>query len=579
MSLSARIEVRSWGAAGRTAVRWGVFLRHAAALSLLFVVLSVVYWAGVWLVAGSPGMPLDDSYIHLQYARSIVEGHPFEYTRGIRSSGSSAPGWSVLVAGCYLIARNWLAASYLAGVIFTAACTTLMYALVLRWTGSDKWAFWSAVLLLLTNPTIISAYCGMEVSAYVAAFLGGLLAYDLSRTAAGRKALVWRLMGSAVFALGVWLRPEFLLMPVIILIERFVCYARSRSGERGRFVAEMSLHAVVWMLLLVPYLAFNRWASGEWLPNTFAVKALARNSSREVQLLAGLPAAWVHRDWHAALRCFLLWEPMMIISVVLGLLINNAVLTWRLPAALRDAWKAAAGPAGVIAAVSLVAFPLARCLVDPIGLLPFQFQRYFGQITPLMILLPIAFWAGREGAARLSSLRFRAAVVFASLFGFAFHGAIAAIAVENINDMQVYIGKWLARYTPPDALIATNDVGAIAFYSNRPVLDTVGLTEPDLARHYLAGGTLEEYLRRLRPQYACLFSKWHDGIARNKDLFEIMFKVRLKFNVICGARSMWVLRTRWDPHFGEGRIDPNNPPAYMLKEACGSRREMLRRQG
>jgi hypothetical protein len=39
-------------------------------------------------------------------------------------------------------------------------------------------------------------------------------------------------------------------------------------------------------------------------------------------------------------------------------------------------------------------------------------------------------------------------------------------------------GKWLDRTAPPDALIATPDIGAIGYYSRRRVLDIGGLVTP-----------------------------------------------------------------------------------------------------
>ena len=44
-------------------------------------------------------------------------------------------------------------------------------------------------------------------------------------------------------------------------------------------------------------------------------------------------------------------------------------------------------------------------------------------------------------------------------------------------------GRWLAENTKPGAVIATHDVGAIAFYSGRKVVDMVGLVEPEAHQH------------------------------------------------------------------------------------------------
>jgi arabinofuranosyltransferase len=533
--------------------------RHAMLLAGLFVLLSVLYWLGVRAVAGQRGLPLDDPFIHLQYARSIWAGHPFEYNfetdPGVRSSGTSAPLWTVMLVGSYWFVRDWLMAAYALGVVWTIPCVALAYWLVLRWTGKTAWALFGAAILILTHPTVISAYEGMEPAAYVAAFLLGLLLYDFSRTARPSRQMPWRLAASAVFAAGTWLRPEFLLMPVLIAFERWVLLHRAGEGWQRRWLGEMALHGVTWLVFVSPYLAFNQWISGTLLPNTYTIKAVARNSTFDVELLAGLPSAWMHRDWKAALRCVTLWQAAMALSLVVGLFMNNAVLTWQLPKAVKQGWRGQFGPAGLLAGISLIAFPMVRGLVDPIGLVPFQFQRYFAQITPLMVVLGMAVLAVRGAAPNRQLVRW---AVIASLLGPLVWNYQAVKAVDNINDMQVKIGHWLNRNTPADAVVATNDVGAIGFYAHRRIIDTVGLTEPALGRLYMAGGTLEQYLRQEKPQYACLFENWHDKIARRPDLFQRLQKVSLNKgifdrNVVCGGATMLVLRTCWNEDFDQAR--------------------------
>lgn len=540
-------------------------LRHSLLLAGLFTVLSALYWGGVFAVGGRAGFPLDDAYIHLQYARSIWEGHPFEYNYltnpGVRSSGTSAPLWTIMLTGMYAVTRDWLLASYALGVVWTALSAALVYWLALRWAGRTSWALFAGAALIITHPTLVSAYQGMEPAAYTAAFLLGLLLYDFGRqgpsmsSACQRVALPsshlrWRLAASAVFAIGVWLRPEFLMMPAMIAAERVLTLRREGRGGPRRWFVEMILHAATWLVCVAPYMAFNQWLAGTLLPNTYTIKAVARNFSPEMQFQAGLPAAWLHGDWRAALRCVTLWQVAMGFSVAICLLMNNAVLAWRLPRALKDSWRGQFGPAGCLAAICLLAFPLGRALVDP-GypfFFSFQFQRYFAHVTAVMVVLAVVVLAGRSLA---PSRRLVVGAMLAGLIGPFAINYQAAKAVDNINDMQVTIGHWLRENTPPGSVVAANDVGAIAFYSQRRIIDTVGLTEAALGQFYLDGGTLEQYLHQEKPDYACLFPNWHDRLARRSDLFELLFTVDLRKggldrNVICGGRAMWVLRTCWN---------------------------------
>jgi hypothetical protein len=49
-------------------------------------------------IAGSAGFPLDDSWIHLHFARNIAEGAGFSYNPGVPVAGSTAPLWTLLLA-------------------------------------------------------------------------------------------------------------------------------------------------------------------------------------------------------------------------------------------------------------------------------------------------------------------------------------------------------------------------------------------------------------------------------------------------------------------------------------------------
>ncbi len=314
---------------------------HALLLAGLFVLLSGLYWGAVYAVGGQRGLPLDDAYIHLQYARSIWQGHAFEYNYltnpGVRSSGTSAPLWTVMLVGAYGLAGDWLTAAYGLGVIWTIPCVALVYWLLYRWTGRASWTLFGATAFVMTHPTVLSAYEGMEPAAYVATFLLGLLFYDFSRTVVPGRQTAWRLAGSAVFAITVWLRPEFLLMPALIGAERAASLRRAGAGWLGRWIGEMVLHAGVWLALIAPYLAFNQWIAGTFLPNTYTVKAIARNA--DLSILSGLPAAWYFKSWKVVGHCLTIGLPLMILTLGCGLIADNALFAVNLSAAAKRAWR------------------------------------------------------------------------------------------------------------------------------------------------------------------------------------------------------------------------------------------------
>jgi len=120
-----------------------------------------------------------------------------------------------------------------------------------------------------------------------------------------------------------------------------------------------------------------------------------------------------------------------------------------------------------------------------------------------------------------------------------------AWAVQNINAMQVEIGRWVAANTPPRARLALNDVGAIAYVSRRPVLDLMGLVTPEVVPYRRQGeeGVVRYVLERC-PDYVIVFPAWFPRLSARTDLLEPVHRVRLERWEVTGGSEMVVYRLR-----------------------------------
>ncbi len=77
-------------------------------------------------------------------------------------------------------------------------------------------------------------------------------------------------------------------------------------------------------------------------------------------------------------------------------------------------------------------------------------------------------------------------------------GALAlgpGFSVATINALHVVCGQWLASQTPPAATVGADDVGAVGYFSERQIVDTIGLVTPAVARARRAGQPLGPILR------------------------------------------------------------------------------------
>ena len=80
-------------------LRRGSLLVAAGALVPL-----LLFLAAERRVAGESGFPLDDSWIHLHFARNLAEGRGFAYNPGVPVAGSTAPLWTLLLGLAFRLA-------------------------------------------------------------------------------------------------------------------------------------------------------------------------------------------------------------------------------------------------------------------------------------------------------------------------------------------------------------------------------------------------------------------------------------------------------------------------------------------
>ncbi len=113
----------------------------------------------------------------------------------------------------------------------------------------------------------------------------------------------------------------------------------------------------------------------------------------------------------------------------------------------------------------------------------FEYSRLWFPLVPMLSALALV----GVGALvrRYASERLALVVVLAVALGVGGRALVAhAIPPQHTNPRVVEwaaIGTWLHEHYP-DATVATVPIGAIGYYSRLPILDLVGLTEPEIAR-------------------------------------------------------------------------------------------------
>jgi hypothetical protein len=194
----------------------------------------------------------------------------------------------------------------------------------------------------------------------------------------------------------------------------------------------------------------------------------------------------------------------------------------------------------------LLVHPLAMALLAPYRGPGFQQGRYSIHLLPLAVVVSVVA-VGRLTPAGSRARRLAVLALLLATLGSLWPAAQRyGWAIQNIEAMQVRLGRWVARETPPGARLALNDVGAIAYLSRREIVDLMGLVTPAILPYRRDGdaGVLR-YLERACPDYLIIFPSWFRELSGRDDLFHRLRRVRLAHNTVSGADEMVVYETVW----------------------------------
>jgi len=119
--------------------------------------------------------------------------------------------------------------------------------------------------------------------------------------------------------------------------------------------------------------------------------------------------------------------------------------------------------------------------------------------------------------------------------------------VRNIAQMDVALGRWVDANVPPGERVAACDIGAIAFFGNRPVVDVLGLATPSLVSTQSPSHlrTLAA-MSGLRPSYVIVFPSAFPEWTMRASLLVPVTAMRVDDNTILASHLAGIYKTTWD---------------------------------
>jgi len=483
------------------------------------------------LAVGPLGFPLDDGWIHAQFATRLAAGQGLAFNAGEPCAGSTSPLWTLLLGMAVATGSDVVFGAKALGTLSTAVAAGLGAVLAAR-IAEARSAAWVAGLSIALSPRLTwASVSGMEVSLATALLLATLLAYLHAGHRSGRWGLLAGLAGVA--------RPEVLPLILVLLVHRWIFRLPAIDAPGSVALRESAWALGGFGVVFALYAGLNLYGGGTILPTTFSAKTTAQGLLYAVASLEGrefVRSLTTRPVEHLSLLARFFFDQSQILC---------AALFVGIPASVGGLRGVSAGTGGglVIATVAVTGFLMGALAPD----VPLYGQegRY---VLPFVVLLFVLSGVGLSALRRLAphpwwvtSLIVVALARLASQ-DVQFAPRYAA-QVANINALQVAMGRWVADHTPVDAVVATNDIGAIGYVSQRRILDTEGLITPAILpfkrdRRHLA------FLEAARPDLLIIFPEWYPQLASRPDLFQEVHRITVP-RVTAAHDTLVAYRTPW----------------------------------
>ncbi|HEY2955787.1 MAG TPA: hypothetical protein VGK89_11115 [Candidatus Eisenbacteria bacterium] len=407
----------------------------------------------------------DDTFVHLQVARHLANGQGLTFNVGERVNGCTSPLWVALLADGIALGLDGLAVARALGLLAALGSVVLFLQLARRTLAAPGLCALATLAWACHAWMLQWALSGTETPLATALVLAGFVAYTGGRRLRARPA--W---AGTLWALAALTTPEAVVLLVLWAVLR-LADAEGRSG-----LVRLAAGVAPPLLLYGGWLVFARLYFGAFWP----------------QAPVAASAAVPHGDLGAPMRIAAATDGLLAVALVVA----RVVARPRMPDA--RAWAA-------------WLLPLAWLLGVPVLLVARGTPVTSRHLVPLLPVVGWYAWRAVEdgwmGESPDAARRRRGLVLAAALAA----GVVAQNLVVYARYVVPYVraftagyegslvrwGRWFGAHAPPEAAIATPDIGAIAYFSERRVVDLSGLATPAMVPLLERGGT-KDVVTRLR---------------------------------------------------------------------------------
>jgi hypothetical protein len=387
------------------------------------------------------GVPLDDVYIHAQFAKNLLHGYGYSFQSGQILTADTSPLWVILIAiGGFFTDRLELVAIAISMLAYLALAPGVYRVARDLFGISEGQARLAGVATVISSRLAWSGMSGMETA--LAALFMLLVVEEHIRS---RKQNCLRAREGILLGLGLLVRPEFMFVGLLLIVDWIIAAIQDRTDLSSAATAIMLLAGIASPAFLLPFVTRSSLISHSSVVQGAGITVIPNFAY--------------------------LWFAFKILAS------NNIILFAFLGAGI---WFLRHKPDFYLLFIIAIGLPILQSFIAP------QFRhhgRYFFPVFPLIILCAIGAWQEIEVHSNPKNIVRKTVVVLVILAGLAETGRwslIEAESVRNIDDQHLAVVSWLRQNMQTTDTLAIDDVGAIGYFLNKPLIDLTGLMTPSL---------------------------------------------------------------------------------------------------
>lgn len=464
-----------------------------AGIAVISFLLSFIYIYSASVANNILGFPLDDPWIHLTFAKNLVDYGSFSYFKNeMATAGSTSPIYTLLLSAGFFVTSNEMILSYVLGIAFFVLSSAFFYKLAsFEFAKENIYALLATAIFIVDKWMNFVSVSGMETTMFI--FVLVATAYFYRK----RDVIPFGIFLSLIM----WTRPDGVAFIGALAVDYMLLNHLSKSNTAIKLFTKQDFIkiGVIAVVFLVIYFIMNLTLSGSLLPNTYNAKLTyyAPEFRSRAEFLK-----------------FEVWDyftkgsyGIIIIGFFAGLYFT-----------LADLFKKKYN-GNFLYLVFIAAFVFIYWYKLPYA---HRFGRYLMPVIPFMIIVSSTGFKDMFKAFG-GFLKNRTVAVYGTIIlllvisAFSFNNYLEnknnyIDECKYINDRQVEAAKWIAANTGENDIIATHDVGAIGFYSKRKIVDVAGLVTPELITKISDANYVEEmkqYLNKNGVTYVALLREWY----------------------------------------------------------------------